>query len=139
MKTYQPKAKEVKREWHLVDADNKVLGRVATQIAILLMGKQKPTYSAHMDSGDFVVVTNVEKIAVTGKKEAQKAYYGHSGYPGGFKEVAYSKLKNENPTRILELAVRRMLPVNRLRDDRMTRLRLVIGETNPYAGQTAQH
>lgn len=137
-KTYQPKASEVSRAWHLLDANDKVLGRLASEIAIFLMGKHKPTYSAHMDSGDFVVVLNADKIAVTGRKELLKVYYGHSGYPGGFKEVAYAQVKRENPTRILELAVRRMLPVNRLRDERMARLRLIVGGENPYHGQTTQ-
>jgi large subunit ribosomal protein L13 len=124
-KTYQPKASEVTRAWHLYDAKDQVLGRLASEIAMKLMGKHKPTYSAHMDSGDFVVVVNSELIAVTGRKELLKVYYGHSGYPGGFKEVAYSQVKRENPSRILELAVRRMLPVNRLRDERMARPALV--------------
>lgn len=137
-KTYQPKASEVSRAWHLYDAKDQVLGRLASEIAMKLMGKHKPTYSAHMDSGDFVVVVNSELIAVTGRKELLKVYYGHSGYPGGFKEVAYSQVKRENPSRILELAVRRMLPVNRLRDERMARLRLVVGTENPYHGQTTQ-
>ncbi|MBP7118523.1 50S ribosomal protein L13 [Candidatus Woesebacteria bacterium] len=137
-KTYQPKASEVTRAWHLYDAKDQVLGRLASEIAMKLMGKHKPTYSAHMDSGDFVVVVNSELIAVTGRKELLKVYYGHSGYPGGFKEVAYSQVKRENPSRILELAVRRMLPVNRLRDERMARLRLVVGTENPYHGQTTQ-
>lgn len=133
MKTYQPSVKEVKRNWHTLDASEKVVGRLATEIVNLLMGKQKPTYSAHIDSGDFVVVINCEKVILTGKKEDQKVYYRHSGFPGGFREIAVSKLRAENPTRILELAVRRMLPDNRLRDDRMGRLKLVVGSENPYA------
>lgn len=136
IKTYQPKAKDVRRAWHVIDAADKVLGRMATDVAMKLMGKHKADYSAHMDSGDFVVILNAEKVAVTGNKEAQKVYYSHSGFPGGFKEVSYSKLKKDNPARIIELAVRRMLPVNRLRDDRMTRLRIVVGDKNPFAGQT---
>jgi len=136
IKTYQPKAKDVRRVWHVIDASDKVLGRMATDVAMKLMGKHKADYSAHMDSGDFVVILNAEKVAVTGNKEAQKVYYSHSGFPGGFKEVSYSKLKKDNPARIIELAVRRMLPVNRLRDDRMTRLRIVVGDKNPFAGQT---
>ena len=121
MKTYHPTAKEVKRNWHLIDAKDKVLGRLSTDIAMKLMGKQKAEYSPHMDNGDAVVVYNAADIKVTGKKAEQKKYFGHSGYPGGFKEVTYAKLMKENPTRILELAVKRMLPENRLRDKRMAR------------------
>ena len=132
MKTFQPKHKDVEREWHHLDANGMVLGRLATEIAILLMGKHKPTFSKHMDSGDFVVVTNVEKIKVTGKKEKQKVYRRHSGFPGGLKEVSYEKMKKERPERILEHAVKGMLPNNRLLDDRMIRLKLIIGSENPY-------
>lgn len=132
-KTYQMKSGEVKRQWHTLDAKGAVLGRLSTQIATLLMGKNKPSYTPHMDMGDYVVVTNAEEIMVTGKKEDQKVYYGHSGYPGGFKEVAYSKLKKQHPQRIIELAVKRMLPDNRLRDKRMNRLKVLKGEANPYA------
>jgi large subunit ribosomal protein L13 len=121
VKTYHPTAKEVKRKWHLIDAKGKVLGRLATDIAMKLMGKQKVEYSPHMDNGDIVVAYNASEIKVTGKKAEQKMYYGHSGYPGGFKEVTYRKMKEEHPERILELAVKRMLPENRLRDKRMAR------------------
>jgi large subunit ribosomal protein L13 len=132
MNTYQPKQKEVKRAWHKIDAEGQVLGRLSTKVAALLMGKGKITYSAHMDSGDYVVIINAEKIKVTGKKEQQKKYYTHSGYPGGFREIAYSKLKKENPTKIVELAVKRMLPSNRLRDKRLNRLKIVVGSESPY-------
>jgi large subunit ribosomal protein L13 len=132
MKTYQPKKKEVKREWHLIDAKDKVLGRLATDIVKFLMGKNKASYSQHMDMGDFVVVKNADKVRVTGKKEAQKVYYRHSGYPSGLKEVSFSKLRKEHPQRIIELAVYRMLPGNRLRADRMERLKVVVGDKNPY-------
>jgi len=132
MKTYQPTQKEVKRNWHLLDAKDAVLGRLATQVAVLLMGKHKAVYSAHMDSGDYVVVTNCEKVKLTGKKEEQKVYRGHSGYPGGLKEVALAKVRKEHPLRILEHAVSGMLPDNRLKADRMKRLKLIVGEKNPY-------
>ena len=132
MKTYQPKAKEITRSWHLLDAKDKVLGRLSTEIAKFLMGKQKPAYSAHMDSGDFVVVVNCEKVFVTGKKAQQKLYRGHSGYPKGFKEVSYVKMLKEHPERIIEHAVSGMLPDNRLKRDRMARLTVVAGEDNPY-------
>ena len=131
-KTYQPKAKDIKHNWHLVDAKGQILGRMASKIAQDLMGKQKVDYAPHMDMGDYVVVINADKVEVTGKKEKQKVYYKHSGYPGGFKEISYEKLKREKPGRIIELAVKRMLPANRLRDKRMRRLKIVVGEENPY-------
>ena len=130
--TYQPKAKEVKRNWLLIDAKGKVLGRLATEIATKLMGKHKADYSPHMDNGDYIVVVNAKEIKVTGRKEEQKKYYRHSGYPGGFKEVSYKEMKEKHPTRILELAVKRMLPDNRLRDKRMTRLFISLDSNNPY-------
>ena len=133
MRTYQPKAKEIKRDWHLVDASGKILGRMASETVKFLMGKHKVTYAPHMDAGDYVVIINADKIEVSGKKEKQKVYYRHSGYPGGFKEVAYSKLKREQPAKIIQLAIKRMLPSNRLRDKRMARLKVVVGEKNPYA------
>ena len=132
MRTYQPKAKEVKRDWHLVDASGKILGRMASGIVKFLMGKHKVIYAPHMDAGDYVVVINADKVEVSGKKEKQKVYYQHSGYPGGFKEVAYSKLKKEQPAKIIQLAIKRMLPSNRLRDKRMARLKVFAGEKNPY-------
>jgi large subunit ribosomal protein L13 len=132
MKTYQPKEKDIKREWHLIDAQGQVLGRLATNVAILLTGKNKPAYSAHMDSGDFVVVVNCEKVKLTGKKEGQKVYRGHSGYPGGFKEVSYAKMHKEHPRRVIEHAVSGMLPDNRLKADRMGRLKVIVGDKNPH-------
>lgn len=131
MKTIQPKGK-IERKWHLVDAKDKVLGRISTQIAHLLMGKNKVTYAPQADMGDNVVVINCEKVVVTGNKAEQKKYYSHSGYPGGFKEISYAKMMEEHPERIIQNAVKRMLPENRLRDDRMGRLIIVKGEHNPY-------
>ncbi|MCJ7805397.1 50S ribosomal protein L13 [Patescibacteria group bacterium] len=131
-KTFQPKEKEIKRVWHLIDAKGQVLGRLATKVSGLLMGKGKATYAPHLDSGDFVVVTNAEKITVTGKKALQKVYRGHSGYPGGFKEVSFEKMLKEHPERIIEHAVKGMLPDNRLKKDRMTRLKVVVGDKNPF-------
>jgi len=125
-KTYQPKAKEIRRETHTIPPPPKVLGRLATQVATLLIGKHKPTYSTHMDMGDSVVVTNAAKVVLTGKKNTQKVYQKHSGYPGGFKEVKVSKLREEQPAKIIELAVRRMLPKNRLQDQRMSRLKVTV-------------
>lgn len=131
MKTYQPKEKEIKRESHVVDAKGEVLGRVSTKIAELLMGKGKPSFSRHMDSGDSVVVINAGKIVLTGNKAKQKVYRGHSGYPGGFKEESYEKILKEHPERIIEHAVAGMIPDNRLKADRMKRLNVVIGDKNP--------
>jgi large subunit ribosomal protein L13 len=132
MKTYQPKEKEIKREWHTVDAKGEILGRVSTKIANLLMGKGKPAFSRHMDSGDNVVVINAEKIILTGKKAIQKVYRSHSGYPGGFKERSYEQVLKEHPERIIEHAVAGMIPDNRLKDPRMLRLKVVVGDKNPY-------
>ncbi len=131
-KTYQPKQKEVVRAWHLIDAKDQVLGRLATNVATLLMGKQKATYSTHMDSGDNVVITNAEKIVITGNKSDQKVYRGHSGYPGGFKEVTFAKMSKEHPARIVEIAVSGMLPDNRLKSDRMARLHVTKGLKHKY-------
>ncbi len=131
MKTYQPKAKEVKRNWQLIDAKDKVLGRLATEVATKLMGKTKVDYSPHMDNGDYVVIINAKDIKVTGKKEDQKKYYSHSGFPGGFKEVTYKMMRENHPERIFQLAVKRMLPVNRLRDKRMNRLFISMDERKP--------
>lgn len=123
MKTYQPKKKEVSRQKHSVDASGQILGRLATKIAGLLMGKGKINYSTHMDMGDFVNVTNPDKVILTGKKEAQKVYRGHSGYPGGFKETTIQRMREKAPERILQHAVSGMLPDNRLKKVRMGRLR----------------
>lgn len=131
-KTYQPKQKEVKRNWHLIDAKEQVLGRLATKVATVLMGKQKATYSTHMDSGDNVVIINAELIKTTGTKAKYKAYKSHSGYPGGFKEVSFEKLSKEHPARIIEFAVKGMLPDNRLKSDRMARLHITKGSKHKY-------
>lgn len=131
-KTYQPKAKEIERKWHLIDAKGKVLGRLASEVAMLLMGKQKATYSTHMDSGDNVVVINAEKIVTTGRKAEQKVYRSHSGYPGGFKEVSFSKMSKEHPNRIVEFAIAGMLPDNRLKSDRMARLHVTKGDKHKF-------
>jgi large subunit ribosomal protein L13 len=132
MKTYQPKHKDIKRNWHMIDAEDEVLGRMSTKLATLLMGKHKPTYSDHMDMGDYVVVINAQKVKVTGKKRKQKVYQKHSGYPGGFKEVSFEKMITEHPERVIELAVSRMLPGNRLRDKRMRRLKVFAGASHSY-------
>lgn len=132
MKTYHPTQKEVKRNWNLVDAKGEILGRLSSKVAQLLTGKGKPTYSPHMDSGDYVVVINAEKIELTGKKKTQKVYRSHSGYPGGFKEVSFAKMRQDAPEEIIKHAVMGMLPDNRLKKDRLTRLKIVVGDKNPY-------
>ncbi len=135
MKTFQPKEKEIKREWHLIDAKGEILGRIASKIAQFLTGKNKATFSRHMDSGDYVVVLNAEKVVVTGRKKAQKVYRSHSGYPGGFKERSFEKVMTEHPERILEHAVAGMIPDNRLKAERMARLKVVAGDKNLYANK----
>lgn len=130
MKTYQPKKAEVKREVHALDAKGEILGRLATKAAVLLMGKHKPTYSTHMDSGDFVEISNADKIEVTGKKASQKMYRRHSGYPSGFKEERFDEAMVKHPARILELAIKGMLPDNKLKSPRMKRLKVKVGGVN---------
>jgi large subunit ribosomal protein L13 len=135
VKTYSQKASEVQRDWLLIDATDKVLGRLATQIATLLRGKHKPTFTPSMDGGDFVIVVNCEKIRVTGRKEEQKVYYRHTGYPGGLKETPYKMMLAKHPDRILRLAVKNMLPKNRLGRQQLGKLRIYAGPTHPHAAQ----
>ncbi|MBI3290268.1 50S ribosomal protein L13 [Candidatus Microgenomates bacterium] len=130
--TYQPKGKEIKREWHLVSAKGKILGRLATDVARLLMGKQKRTYSPHLDSGDYVVVTDSSEVKLTGRKEEQKVYTRYTGYPGGLRSTSIRKMREKKPERIIEHAVRGMLPKNRLQADRMARLKVFAGSDHPY-------
>lgn len=132
MRTYQPKHKDIKRGWHLIDANGVVLGRVASKIASYLIGKHKPRYSNHMDMGDFVVVVNASRVELTGKKRKQKVYQRHSGYPGGFKEVKFEKLISEQPVKVIEHAVSGMLPRNRLHKKRMRRLKVFVDHKHPY-------
>src|SRR3989344_5241667 len=132
MKTYQPSHKTVVREWHFIDARDAVLGRMASKVATLLMGKHKVDYAPQMDMGDYVVVINAQAVKVTGKKEEQKVYYRHSGYPGGFKEIKLAKLRKEQPAKIIELAVKRMLPTNKLKDKRMARLKVFADDKHSY-------
>jgi large subunit ribosomal protein L13 len=132
MKTQQPKAKDIKRNWHLIDAKDKILGRLASKVVKFLMGKHKVNYAPQMDMGDFVVIVNAQDVKVTGKKEKQKLYYRHSGFPGGFKQIAFSRLRKEQPQKIIELAVKRMLPDNRLRKKRLARLKVFAKENHPY-------
>jgi large subunit ribosomal protein L13 len=129
MKTYSVKASEIRRERHVIDAKDRVLGRLATEVARLLMGKHKPMFSRHLDVGDYVVVINADKVRVTGNKAEQKTYYRHSGYPGGLKSINYEKLMQTNPTRVVEQAVRGMIPHTRLGASMMKKLKVYVGET----------
>lgn len=135
MKTYQPKAGEINRGWVLLDAQGQTLGRLASRVAMLLRGKGKPVFAPHMDVGDFVVVINAEKVAVTGRKLRQKTYYHHSQYPGGIKSITLGKLLQEKPERVLEKAVRGMLPKNKLGDAVFGKLKVYAGPTHPHAAQ----
>ena len=128
MKTVTVKASDIKREWHTIDASDEVLGKLATRAANLLMGKHKPLFARNADVGDFVVVTNAAKIQVTGSKTAQKMYHSHSGYPGGLKTVSLEKLMETYPERVIEHAVKGMLPKNHLNAKMMKRLRVYKGE-----------
>jgi len=136
MKTYSTKASDIKRQWHVIDASGKVLGRLATQAAGLLMGKHKPLFSPNLDSGDFVVIINADKVRVTSNKAGQKLYYRHSGYPGGLKSISLENTLQTNPTRVIEHAVKGMLPHNRLRARMMKKLRVYAGEAHPHLAQT---
>lgn len=133
MKTYSPKVSEITRSWHVLDAKDFVIGRLATQVAVLLMGKHKPTFVRHIDSGDHVVVLNGEKITSTGNKELQKVYTRHSGRPGGLRQTTLEKLRQEKPEQIIIHAVSGMLPDNKLKDIMIKRLHVIIGSDNPYA------
>ena len=135
LKTYSTKASEIERNWHLIDATDKVLGRLSTQIAGLLMGKHKPIFSRHLDTGDYVVVINAEKVRVTGAKAKQKLYYRHSGYPGGLKAVNLEKMMADHPTRVIEHAVKGMLPSNKLGAQMLKKLRVYAGEEHPHKAQ----
>jgi large subunit ribosomal protein L13 len=135
MRTYSAKPGEVTREWYLFDAEGKTLGRLATQIADRLRGKGKPTYTPHVDTGDFVVVVNAEKIAVTGKKLDEKMYYRHSGYPGGLKERSLRVQLERQPTEVLRKAVKGMLPKNRLARQQLTKLKIYAGPEHPHEAQ----
>ena len=135
MKTYSAKPGEVTREWYLVDADGKTLGRLATQIADTLRGKRKPQYTPHVDTGDFVIVVNAEKIAVTGNKLDQKRYYRHSGYPGGLRSRTLREQLDRRPTEVLRVAVKGMLPKNRLARQQITKLKIYAGPEHPHEAQ----
>jgi large subunit ribosomal protein L13 len=135
MKTYSAKPGEITRDWYLVDAEGKTLGRIATQIADRLRGKGKTSFTPHVDTGDFVVVINAEKIAVTGKKLEQKIYYKHSGYPGGLRERTLQEQLNRQPTEVLRKAVKGMLPRNKLGAAQLTKLKIYAGPEHPHVAQ----
>jgi len=134
-KTYVTKKKDVQREWYVVDAAGQTLGRLAARVARILHGKHKPTYSPSVDTGDFVIVVNAEKIHVTGRKLDQKIYYRYSGYPGGLKEITLRNLLQRHPTRVIEHAVRGMLPKNRLGRQMFKKLKVYAGPDHPHAAQ----
>jgi large subunit ribosomal protein L13 len=135
MKTQVAKTNEVSRDWYLVDVNERVLGRVATQIANVLRGKNKPVYTPSVDTGDFVIVVNAEKIVLTGNKLADKMYYNHSGYPGGLKSTNAAKLLEKKATELLRQAVKGMLPKNKLASHMLKKLKIYAGSTHPHASQ----
>ncbi|HEY9629042.1 MAG TPA: 50S ribosomal protein L13 [Coleofasciculaceae cyanobacterium] len=134
-KTYLPPQNEIVRDWYVVDAENQRLGRLASEIARVLRGKNKPTYTPHLDTGDFVVVINAEKINVTGKKSSQKLYRRHSGRPGGMKTETFTQLQDRLPERIIEQAVKGMLPKNTLGRQLFTKLKVYSGASHPHQAQ----
>jgi large subunit ribosomal protein L13 len=135
MKTWTAKAEDVERAWYVVDAEGQTLGRLATRIADTLRGKGKPTYTPHVDSGDFVVVVNAEKIQVTGNKLDQKRYYRHSGYPGGLRSRTLREQLERRPTEVIRTAVKGMLPKNRLASRQITKLKVYAGPEHPHGAQ----
>ena len=134
-RTYSPKPSEIERNWLLVDAAGVTLGRLGTAVARLLTGKHKPTYASHMDVGDFVVVVNAEQTVLTGRKEEQKVYYRHSGHPGNLKSETAAELRSRRPTRMVELAVKGMLPKNRLGRRQLRKLKVYEGAEHPHQAQ----
>ncbi|MFM1779572.1 MAG: ribosomal protein [Actinomycetota bacterium] len=135
MRTYSPKASELRHEWFVIDATDVVLGRLAAHAATLLRGKHKPTFAAHMDNGDFVVIINADKVALTGSKLANKKAYRHSGYPGGLTATTYAELLEKNPERAVEKAIRGMLPKNSLGEQQLGKLKVYRGAAHPHQAQ----
>lgn len=138
MRTYSPKPADITRQWHVIDAEDIVLGRLAVQVATLLRGKHKPTYAPHMDGGDFVVVVNADKVSLSGNKREDKLAYRHSGYPGGLKSIAYGDLLDKDPRKAVEKAVWGMLPKNRLGRQLIKKLKVYAGPEHPHAAQQPQ-
>jgi large subunit ribosomal protein L13 len=135
VRTYSPKPGDVQRQWFVIDASDVVLGRLASQAAQLLRGKHKPIFAPHVDTGDFVIVINASKVALTGNKRDQKFAYRHSGYPGGLRKTPYSELLERNPQRAVELAVRGMLPKNKLGRQLIKKLKVYAGDSHPHQAQ----
>ncbi|APU17609.1 MULTISPECIES: 50S ribosomal protein L13 [Actinoalloteichus] len=138
MRTYSPKPGEVKRAWHVIDAEDVVLGRLATQAAILLRGKHKPSFAPHVDTGDFVVIVNAEKVALTGNKRDNKFVYRHSGYPGGLRKRTFGEALEKQPDRLLEKTIKGMLPKTRLGRAMASKLKVYAGSQHPHAAQAPQ-
>jgi large subunit ribosomal protein L13 len=138
VRTFTPKPGDVERHWHVIDATDVVLGRLASQTAQLLRGKHKPVFAPHVDTGDFVIIVNADKVALTGNKREQKLAYRHSGFPGGLRATGYSKLLDENPQRVVEKAIRGMLPKNSLGRQMLRKLKVYAGPEHPHAAQQPQ-
>ena len=138
MKTFIAKEHEVEKKWYLVDAENRILGRLATQIAMRLRGKHKPIFTPHADTGDFIVVVNAEKVAMTGSKWDNKIYYRHTGYMGGLKQITARKLLEKKPEEILRMAVKRMLPKNSLGRRQLKKLKIYAGPEHPHQAQSPE-
>ena len=138
VKSYMARPLEVERKWYVVDAEGRTLGRLATEIARILRGKNKPQYTPHVDTGDFVVVVNAEKVVVTGRKAEQKIYRRHSGYPGGLKTTTYEQMLERRPTEILRRAVKGMMPKTRLARQQLRKLKIYAGPEHPHAAQNPQ-
>ena len=136
MRTYSPKAGEITRTWHVIDATDVVLGRLASNVAKLLRGKHKTIFAPHVDTGDFVIIINADKVVLTGDKKKQKMDYRHSGFPGGLRATSYSDLLESNPRRVVEKAVKGMLPHNKLGRQQITKLKVYTGSDHPHAAQS---
>ena len=139
MKTTMAKANEVDRRWYVIDAEGKVLGRLATEVANILRGKNKPIYTPHVDTGDYVIVINAEKVKLTGSKWDDKIHAYHTGYPGGRREVAYKEIREKHPERVIEYAVKGMLPKSRLGRSMFTKLKVYAGSEHPHAAQQPEN
>lgn len=138
MKTFSAKAHEVKRDWFVIDATDKVLGRLATEVARRLRGKHKAEYTPHVDTGDFIVIVNADKIRVTGNKSTDKMYYHHTGFPGGIKSISFEKLLAKDPKRVIERAVKGMLPKNPLGREMFRKMKIYAGAEHPHTAQQPQ-
>jgi large subunit ribosomal protein L13 len=138
VRTFSPKPSDITRQWHVIDAEDIVLGRLAVQAATLLRGKHKATYAPHVDGGDFVIIVNAEKVALSGNKRRDKLAYRHSGYPGGLKSIAYGDLLDKDARKAIEKSVRGMLPKNRLGDQLITKLKVYSGPEHPHSAQKPQ-